>query len=351
MKRFGMIALTSSGAQTGRKLLGQLKEQGLSVQLCLPKRLAKDSEDYYQKGQFTATMHRLFKANDCVICIMATGIVVRSLTGITVDKTVDPAVIVMDEQAKHVISLLSGHVGGANEWTRLVAKLTGADPVITTATDTEHVQSLDILAKKLNGWYPNFKQNTKYFNRLLAEGKPVELWIEPYLKQYVGSLAGFTVLDQLDQHQAGVPLVIASDHTGFAKSHEAVQVVPRVNVLGLGCRKDVTDSMIQQAFTDFCHQHQLLWRSIGQIASIDIKREEGAIQYLAKTIGAQLRFFSADQLQAASQHYPASAFVLKTVGVGNVACAAADFASGQRTVTDRYSDHEVTMAMSRLHEI
>lgn len=163
MKRFGIIALTSSGAHTARQLLTQLQSNQRQVSLYLPQRLARGTENYYFKGDFTAAIRHLFKEYDCVVCIMATGIVVRSLAGIIVDKTVDPAVIVMDEQANHVISLLSGHVGGANEWAGLIAKLTGADPVITTATDTEHVQAIDVLAKQLNGWYPNFKENTKRF--------------------------------------------------------------------------------------------------------------------------------------------------------------------------------------------
>ncbi|WP_373842149.1 cobalt-precorrin 5A hydrolase [Limosilactobacillus sp.] len=351
MKRFGIIALTSSGAHTARQLLTQLQSNQRQVSLYLPQRLARETENYYCKGDFAAAIHHLFKEYDCVVCIMATGIVVRSLAGIIVDKTVDPAVIVMDEQANHVISLLSGHVGGANEWAGLIAKLTGADPVITTATDTEHVQAIDVLAKQLNGWYPNFKENTKALNRLLAENKPVELYIEPYLKRYVNSLSGFTVLNEITTHQEGVPLVIVSDRGNFTKIPEAIQIIPRVNVLGIGCRKDITNEMMQQAFEEFTRQHDLLWSSISQVVSIDIKRTEGAIQYIAQTIGADLEFFTARQLFPASKHYPSSLFVLKTVGVGNVACAAADFASGERVVTERYANHEITMALSRRHEI
>lgn len=161
MKKFVIIALTTGGANTARYLRERLQEQVYHVALVLPQRLAQDDEDYYLEGKFTTTIHQLFNEYDCVICIMATGIVVRSLASVIVDKTVDPAVIVMDEKATNVISLLSGHVGGANEWARLIAKLTGATPIITTATDTENVQSLDILAKRVNGWYPNFKENTK----------------------------------------------------------------------------------------------------------------------------------------------------------------------------------------------
>ena len=351
MKRFVIIALTAGGAKTARQLQEHLQEQSYHTEVVLPQRLSQGKENYYPKGEFTATMHRLFKQYDCVICIMATGIVVRSLAAVIVDKTVDPAVIVMDEQANSVISLLSGHVGGANQWTRLIARLTGATPVITTATDTEKVQSLDILAKRVNGWYPNFKENTKKINRLLAEGNKVELYIEPYLRHYVKQFDGFEVLTKINEHQDGVPLVIVSDHSRFAKNKDAIHVIPRVNVLGIGCRRNITNEMMQQTFAEFCAKHQVLWESIVKIASIDIKKNEPAIQYLAQVFNIQAEFYSAHELQHASINYPESAFVLKTVGVGNVACAAADYASGERNATERYANHEVTIALSRLHEI
>lgn len=351
MKKFAVIALTAGGANTARRLCKQLATQHYQVELVLPQRLADRAEHSYGHGKFKATMQQLFNKYDCVVCVMATGIVVRALTGVIVDKTVDPAVIVMDEQAHHVISLLSGHVGGANEWTRLIARLMAAEPVITTATDTEQVQSIDILAKQIHGWYPNFKANTKFINRCLAEGKRVELYLEPDLKHYLKQFNGFTLLDKIEQHQSNSPLVVVSDHTGFAKNADVVQIVPRINVLGIGCRKNVTDGMMQQTFTEFCQQQQLLWQSFAKVVSIDIKKHEAAIQYLARTLNTELEFYSAQELATASHHYPSSAFVLKTVDVGNVACAAADFASGERTIASRYANHEITMAYSHLHEL
>lgn len=179
----------------------------------------------------------------------------------------------------------------------------------------------------------------------------MELFIEPYLTQYINKFSGFKVLTRIKDHEPGVPLIIVSDHTGFSKSSDVIHIVPQVNVLGIGCRKDITIAMMQQAFTEFCQQHQLLWKSFIKVASIDIKRHEGAIQYLATTLGIKAEFYPATELQEASQNYPESAFVKKTVGVGNVACAAADYASGERNVTQRYADHEITLALSRLHEV
>lgn len=351
MKKVAIVTVTAVGTATGRRLQMQLKQQGCTVCLCVPQRMVQKGDTSYGKGELSATIRHLFKDCDCLVCIMATGIVVRMVADVLVDKTVDPAVLVMDERAHHVISLLSGHVGGANEWARLVGQLLKADPVITTATDTENVQALDVLAKQLKAWYPNFKANTKLINGRLAAGKPVELYIEPYLKRYVDRLTGFTPLATLADHRAGVPLVLVSDHSGFTKSTDSIQVVPRVNILGVGCRRNVTDAMMQAAFSEFCQQHQLLWQSVVGLASIDVKRQEGAIQYLARTLGVKISFFTATELKAASQHYPSSSFVEKTVGVGNVACAAAETASGEETATPRYAGHEITIALSHLNKI
>ncbi|MBA1393957.1 cobalamin biosynthesis protein CbiG, partial [Lactobacillus sp. XV13L] len=258
---------------------------------------------------------------DCVICVMATGIVVRSIAPMIVDKTVDPAVIVIDEKAYHIISLLSGHIGGANQWTRQIGHLLNSDSVITTATDTENVQSLDMLAKSVEGWYPNFKENTKKFNGLLAEKKRVYLYIEDYLIPYVNNFRGFTRIKKLEQLQSADPLVVVSDRLIIKKRDQTVQIFPRVNILGIGCRKNINNKMIQEAFIAFCQHHNLAWLSFKALASIDIKQNEGALQYLSKMLNIPIKFYSAEQLNTVSQYYPTSKFVLQTVGVGNVACS------------------------------
>ncbi|EIT3882662.1 cobalt-precorrin 5A hydrolase, partial [Listeria monocytogenes] len=98
------------------------------------------------------------------------------------DKLSDPAVLVMDEHGKFIISLLSGHVGGANELTERIATITGGAAVITTATDRANVAAIDNIAKQLNGYLPDFKATTKRINGLLAAGKEVGLYIDEPLE-------------------------------------------------------------------------------------------------------------------------------------------------------------------------
>lgn len=96
-----------------------------------------------------AWTERMFQEMDAILFIGACGIAVRSIAPYVKSKKTDPAVLCMDEQGKFVISLLSGHIGGANELTEEVAAVTGAVPVITTATDVNHKFAVDVFAVKI----------------------------------------------------------------------------------------------------------------------------------------------------------------------------------------------------------
>ncbi|MFP4310235.1 MAG: cobalamin biosynthesis protein CbiG, partial [Desulfococcaceae bacterium] len=91
-------------------------------------------------------IRRRFRKFDGHVFIMSTGIVVRLIAPLLRAKTEDPAVVVMDELAVHAISLVSGHIGGANGLARRVAEAVGATPVITTATDVNQLPAVDAIA-------------------------------------------------------------------------------------------------------------------------------------------------------------------------------------------------------------
>lgn len=347
-QRFAIVTVTATGQKLAQQIASIWPQP---VMIYTPAKIAVGATQPIACGEFSSVLRELFKQVDCLICIMASGIVVRTLAPVIEDKTTDPAVLVLDEQGQHVISLLSGHLGGANQWAKELATLLAADPVVTTATDTEQVQALDLLMKQLNGWYPEFKRNTKWINGLLAAKAPVALYIEPYLRIYVDHLRGFTVVTDWHELPAELPAVIISDRTIFPKRAQTVQLIPRCNVFGIGCRKNVTLQQAQQAWLEFCQQEQLAWQSVAKIASIEKKAHEPALHYLAATFNCDLTFYTAAELTAAAEHYPQSAFVKKTVGVGNVAAASAEMASGQRTSTPRFASQEMTFALARLKQL
>ncbi|MGV0168746.1 cobalt-precorrin 5A hydrolase [Furfurilactobacillus sp. WILCCON 0119] len=343
--KVGVLALTATGCTLAERIHTTL---AADVTLILPEKFAAASAAVtFKTGGFRSAFATAFGQYDCVICVMATGIVVRQLAPLLQDKLSDPAVLVVDEQAHHVISLLAGHMGGANDWTVRLAEALASDPVITTATDTEGVQALDVLAREYHGWYAEFKTTTKRINGRLAARQPVALWIDPVYRPHHPALTGFTVVDELAARPDGVPLVVISDRTDLPKLVDATQLIPRVNVLGIGCRKDVTVGMMQAALTEFCQEQHLAWRSIAQLASIEKKAHEAGIHYLAETLNVPVTFYSAATLQTVADHYPQSSFVTKTVGVGAVAEPAAEIASGVPVSGERFAAHEITLALSR----
>ena len=338
-----IIALTPKGSK-----LARLISQKIPHSFCyVPQKYVLHTEKSFFEDGFKVTFQKLFKESTCLICIMASGIVVREIAPLVKNKRKDPAILVVDEYGDHVISFLSGHLGKANWWTQKLSKLIHSHPVITTATDIEGVQSLDMLAKYYHGWYPDFEYLTKKIDQRLAAKKPVLLYIDKDFLGKLPNLKGFTQIDELKQRSSDIPLVIISDKTNYPKIENAIQIVPRLNSLGIGTRKAVTYQMAQEAFYFFCHQYKLSWRSFYQIASIKNKQHERAIFYLSSVFNIPLKFYSIKQLEKVSLHYPQSKFVLKIIGIGNVANSAADLSAGSLTFTKHFAKDEITLAAAR----
>ncbi len=123
---------------------------------------------------------QIFKDYDQVLCIMALGIVVRMIAPYIEHKSKDPAVVVMDEVGHHVISLLSGHLGGANEWTQSISLAIDADPVITTATDVNGLPAPDVLARHEHLLVDDF-QTLINVNSAIVGGQQVDYYIDASL--------------------------------------------------------------------------------------------------------------------------------------------------------------------------
>ena len=155
--KIALIAITRGGKELALELADRLDGATLLAQA---------------EGQKVA---ELIAANwhcyDGLICIMATGIVVRAIAPLLRDKHIDPCVVVMDEKGRHAISLLGGHVGGGNDLARRVAILTGGTPVITTASDTLSLVALDLWADEQNLLPPSREKLTAAATLLVNHGE------------------------------------------------------------------------------------------------------------------------------------------------------------------------------------
>jgi cobalt-precorrin 5A hydrolase/precorrin-3B C17-methyltransferase len=284
----------------------------------------------------------------------ALGLVVRTLASVLRDKRTDPGVVVVDEEAHHAVSLLSGHRGGANELARLVAGILGAEPVITTASDAQGFPALDLLGQEF-GWRLEDETGLTAAMAALLNGDSLLVcqeageanWWKGDLPAHVQvthcleglNLANFaavvTVTDRVlpDSVSGGPPLVVYR---------------PRTLVVGIGCERGVTMDEIDEAVRACLSQHGLSLASLCMVASIDLKRDEPGMLSFADRYHLPVRWFSAEDLRRAGGPSP-SPVVKRQVGTPGVAEPAALLASGNGPlVVPKMKQGRVTVAVARV---
>ena len=278
--------------------------------------------------RLAAAVAEAFPRYDALVFVMAAGIAVRVLAPQLKSKLRDPAVLVLDERGQHVISLLSGHVGGANALARSLAMALGAEPVITTATDVEGCMAVDALGAEL-GLRPWPKEAIKALNAASLQGKPISFWLEPELSRadwYARELEKRGIVYQrrhLPANASGCQVVLTSRREEPRAG--VLYLEPCRLIAGIGCRRDTPETLLEVALTEACRKIGRQAADISLLASTTAKETEAGLHALAKKLGCPLRFFANAEMQQTIERYALqeSAFVRQTIGIGNVAEAAA----------------------------
>lgn len=269
-------------------------------------------------GSMSECVKRLFAEYEALLFICATGITVRMIAPLVVDKLADPAVLVMDEKAEHVISLLSGHVGGGNQYAHRIADLLGGKAIITTATDVNQVAALDILIKQVGADCVDYRQEIKQVNQKLVSGNKVGLYLDQVT---VSDTRGFVLINDLTKVPQELDmLVIVSSKTNITLnvSCPVTQVIPKNIVVGMGCKRDTDGELIYQTLCQHLVKHHINIKAIGKIGSVVIKQNEIGLIQLAKRLSVPFEIFQIEELKAHEHRFEGSEFVKKTIGVGCV---------------------------------
>ena len=269
-----------------------------------------------------------FHQYDALIFIMATGIAVRMIAGSLKSKLEDPAVLVLDEEAQHVISLLSGHIGGANELTRELAASLGADPVITTATDVQKKLAVDVAAARL-ALRPSPKEQIKRFNSAVLDDESIRYVIDENLarasfyKKRLDDMGLAAVFGRGLPPKEGLTAFITADES--VRREDVICLVPRRLVAGIGCRRGTEMSEIRVALEVTLTKIGRSIADVSLLASTEVKADEAGLLALSAELKRDIRFHSNEKMQETIDAYglSESPFVKKNIGIGNVAEAAA----------------------------
>jgi len=254
-----------------------------------------------------------FQTGGALLFIGAAGIAVRAIAPYVRSKLTDPAVLVMDELGRHVIPILSGHIGGANDLALEIAEKTGAEAVITTATDLNGLPAIDSWAVKNDCAIEN-PSNIRAVSSAALSGKPV----------------GVMITERLLTPPFPVTLVLR----------------PRTLVIGAGCRRGASPSRFEENALDFLKSSGVSLLSVRALATIDLKAGEPAFLDFCAKYRLPLLTYTAEALSKAPGVFAQSEYVLKAVGVDNVCERAAALASGERLLTGKTKYEGVTLALA-----
>jgi cobalt-precorrin 5A hydrolase len=302
--------------------------------------------------RLAAVFPEVWQNHSAMVCIMATGIAVRLIAPLVRHKTTDPAVVVLDERGDFVISLLSGHLGGANDLARRVAAITGGQPVITTATDVRGKPALDLIAREKGLEIENLETLGRIARALLEE-EPV--WLHdvenrlspeldadiPGVRPWSGEAGG--------QEQSREPTVgVWVSETGPQGGPEWLILRPRNLVVGVGCNRGTPGAEILELVRAVFRAEGISVSSIRNLASVDLKADEEGLLSAAQELDRPIEFFSRSELQDVEVPNP-STQVEEHIGVRSVCEAAAirSAVNGRLVVTKRKTPN-VTLAVARV---
>ena len=337
--KVAFIAFTRRGYETMQNLAVNMALNspriGDEFTLTTTKRLADEVglDSFDDLGVWTGER---FADSDALVFIGATGIAVRAIAPHVRDKFSDPAVVSVDEAGQFAVPLLSGHVGGANDLAREVAAAAGARAVVSTATDVNGLFAVDEWARK-QGLALVERQVAKEVSACLLDGGTVgfasDIAVEGALPSGV----------EEGPHELGIKVGLDAADCPFAHT---LHLVPRVVTVGVGCKRG-TDAAALEAFVRgaLANTH-ISPAAVARVSSIDVKRDEGAVLALARALGCEPVFYSAEQLAAVEGTFASSDFVKAAVGVDNV-CERAAVAGGAHLIGGKEAHGGMTVALGQ----
>lgn len=292
-------------------------------------------------GKLDAWAEASMRSCDAIVFVGATGIAVRAIAPYIIDKKTDPAVVCIDDIGRFSISLLSGHIGGANRLTERIAAGIGATPVITTATDIHGRFAVDVFSTDNNMVFRGTKI-AKDVSAWILDGKDVGFLSE---FPHKGSMP-----PELKERGTGeIGITVSSKAAPPKPFGETLVLIPKIHAVGIGCKRGATYEAVRFLFDEALKNADIDVKSVRVIASIDLKKDEEAIKQLSLATGIPTVFFTAEELNNQPDiGFSKSDFVKSVTDVDCVCERAAMKASlNGRLISGKAACNGVTAAVAR----
>lgn len=348
MEKTSVLAITKNGVKIG----WELKKLFPDWSIFAPSKLTTGTVDitWYSEST-TEKIIDLFKNNNALICIFSLGAVIRLIAPYLKDKKTDPAVIVIDDKTNFVISVLSGHIGGANELTKEIAEKLEALPVITTAADVNKTIAVDLIGREFSWKIDDDSTVTKISAHMVNE-EPIGVFQETGEKNWYKKLPKNVIIyenmEDLKKSNSKAHLIISDKIIEGEISKESVIYRPPSLVIGIGLHWDTSKDTIREGI-EFClEKFKLNSKSIAKLVSIKKPEDVQGLIDLGKEMGIPVEYVNREDLAEVSAPNP-SKTVKAFEGTASVSEAAAIRVSGGELIVEKQKfPPNLTIAVARI---
>jgi cobalt-precorrin 5A hydrolase / precorrin-3B C17-methyltransferase len=324
-EQFAPIAAIATNQQAAQVITSLTQDP--NVTLWLPSSVESLGNAQHYDSSLKEHLALIWEQHQAFVFCLAAGAVVRLIAPLLQHKAQDPAVVVIDAQGNYVISLCSGHQGKADLLAQAIAAQIGATAIITGASYSLSLPAIDTLGFTY-GWRKG-KGNWTEVTAAIAKQERIEviqeagsmLWQE-HLPQQHPFYFGFTDTQAEAKPQARVWISPTKRKIAPKNDFPQVQWHPKVLWIGLGCERNTSRELIEQAINETCQTYHLATEAIAGIVSIDLKADEAGIVEVCQRRNLIFKTFTAEQLNQVDVPTP-SEVVKEEVGTPSVAEAAA----------------------------
>ena len=367
--RIAVVAVSRPGAALARRLASSLTDAALYLE----RRTAgggsdDDGDTRLYDLPLRPVIQDLFARHRALVVLLPVGATVRLLAPVLGSKRQDPAVVCVDDAGRYAVSLLSGHVGGADALAHQVAAAIGAQAIVTSASDALDVTAIDLVGRSM-GW--NIEATPTDLTRTAAavvNGEPVALWLDPETgvgwPDDVPISESISIVSDLADAEAArytAALVVSDRVLSLDTGRPVVIYRPPTLVAGMGCRRGVSEDHLRELLDDTLRQHGFAAQSVAKIATADIKADEAGLIAMAKSLALPIEAYDGSRLNRAALtapdpvhstaglHRPTASAASDLLGVFGVAEPAAMLAAGaQGVVVPRVKSDRATVAIARI---
>jgi len=349
MEKVVILAITKNGIKMGLSLKNLFPDWKIFA----PSKFSDNKEiiEWYNDSTSIKIVD-LFKSNDALICLFSLGAVIRLIAPHIKDKKTDPAVIVIDDQAQFVISVLSGHLGGANELSNDIAQKINAVPVITTAADVNKTIAVDLVGKEF-GWRIDGDDTVTKVSAFMVNKEKIGVFQNVgskdwWKKEFPKNVFKYDSFDELKNSQSKGFLIISDQVFDDKILENAVVYRPQTLVVGVGLHWDTSKETIKSGLETSLQKFNLSSKSIARFVSIKKEKDIVGLIELGKEMNIPIEYIDREELATIDTPNP-SKTVQTFEGTPSVSEAAAIKSSqGELVVEKQKFPPNLTIAIARI---